>query len=89
MRKEGSSGLLDFLLQLVKRLRAEKLAQRHVQTIAELLDEVDGHLLAVWVEHAVHAGRGYACMIGQFVWFDATFSTDFPKAFGYGLFYAH
>ena len=38
--------LLDFLFQFVKQRRAEELAQRDIQTVAELFDQIDGHLFA-------------------------------------------
>ena len=81
--------LFDFLFQIVKQRRAEKFTQRDLQTVAELFDQIDRHLFATGIQHAVHAGGSYAGTVGQFVGFDAALFADFLKAVGYGLLDAH
>lgn len=56
---------LDFLFQFIKFRRAEKLSQRHIQPIAQLLDQINGNLLPPRIQHTIHAGRGYAGTVGQ------------------------
>ena len=65
MKKAGD--LLYLLLQLVKYGSSKELAQRHIQTIAELLDQIDRHLFAARVEHAIHGGGRDAAAGGEFV----------------------
>lgn len=81
--------LLYFLLQPVKLRGAEKLAQRDFQPVAELLDQIDGNLPAFRVEHTIHAGRGNARPIGQFIGLDIAFLTDLPKTVCHGVLYGH
>ena len=74
------------LLQFIKNLRAEELAQGDVQTVAELLYQIDRNLLAAWVKHTIYAGGRDAAAVGEFVGFDAPLLHKLHKTGGHGFF---
>lgn len=78
-----------FLLQRVKYLRAEKFTQGYLQTITEFFHQIDGYLLAVGVKHAIHAGRGHARAICQFIGTNATFFAQIAEPLGHGFLNGH
>lgn len=81
--------LLYFLLQRVKYLRAEKFTQGYLQTITEFFHQINGYLLAVGVKHTIHAGRGHARAICQFIGTNATFFAQIAEPLGHGFLDGH
>lgn len=59
--------LTDFLLQFIKYGRGKKFAQCHIQTIAQLLDYIDGDFLSPAIKHTINGGRCNAGQVRQLI----------------------